>query len=109
MWKLLSCTLCFLKILERQKEMCQPNVNFFTFLQFEGQVVVNCGGLGGRKEGEGSTGCSLGRIMVRWTLYSLSGSVFVSFKVLSDSAETKGRQGKVLPTKTTNYDVAVIR
>lgn len=89
--------------------MCQTNVNFFTFLQFEGEVGVNCVALDGRKEGEGSTGCSLGRIMVRWTLFSLSGSVFVSFKVLSGSAETRGRQGKVLTTRTTNYDVALIK
>lgn len=89
--------------------MCQTDVNFFTFLQFEGEVGVNCGALDGRKEGEGSSGCSLGRIRVRWTLFSLSGSVFVSFKVLSGSAETRGRQGKALTTKTTNYDLALIR
>lgn len=82
--------------------MCQTNVNFFTFLQCEGEVGVNCGALDGRKEGEGSSGCSLGRIMVRWALFSLSGSVFVAFNVLSGSAETKGRQGKVLTTKTKN-------
>lgn len=40
--------------------------------------------------------------MVLWALYSLSGSVFVSFTVLSGSAETRGRQGKELTTKTTS-------
>lgn len=89
--------------------MCQTNVNFFTFLQFEGEVGFNWGALDGRKEGEGSSGCSFGTIMVRWTFFSLSGSVFVSFKVLSGSAETRGRQGKALTTKTTNCDVALIR
>lgn len=82
--------------------MRQTKVNFFTFLQFEGEVGVNRGALGGRKEGEGSSGCSLGRIMARWTLFSLSGSVFVSLKVLSGSAETRGRQGKGLTTKFKN-------
>lgn len=82
--------------------MCQTNANFFTFLQFEGEVGVNCGALDGRMEGAGSSGCSLGRIMGCWVLFALSGSVFVAFNVLSGSAETKGRQGKVLTTKTKN-------
>lgn len=44
--------------------MCQTNVNYFTFLELEGEVGVNRGALDGRKEGEGSSGCSLGGIMV---------------------------------------------
>lgn len=95
--------------LKRQKEMCQRNVNFVTFLQFEGEVGLNRGGLDGREEGEGSSGWSIGRIMVRWTLFSLSGSVFVSFTVLSGRAETRGRQGKLLTKITKNYDVELIR
>lgn len=89
--------------------MCQTNMNDFTFLEFEGEAGVNRSALEGRKEGEGSSGCSLGGVMVRWTFFSLSGSVFVSFKVLSGSAETRCRQGKVLTTKQQYNEVALIR
>lgn len=88
--------------------MCQRNVNLFTSLQFEGEIGVNCGSLDGRKDGEGSTGGSLGRNMVFWILFSRYGSGFVSFTVLSGSAGTRGRQGKVLTTKTTDYDGVLI-
>lgn len=90
--------------------MCQRNVNLFTFLQSEGEIEVNCGALDGRMDGEGSTGCSLGRNMVLGTLYSLSGSVFVSFIVLLGSAGTRGRQGKVFNDENTNqhYDRSLI-
>ena len=59
--------------------------------------------------GEGSTGCCkallagklFGRDGILRTLFSLSGSDSVLLKVLSGSAEAKGRQGETITNKKT--------